>query len=81
MERKIQETKQETKQQEKEQETKQETEQQETKQETEQQEQENQEEDAVSGQGRFSNNDIHRYLRNGSYPVGFSKTDKLVLRK
>ena len=32
-------------------------------------------------QGRFTFNDIHRYLREGCYPDGYTKADKLALRK
>ena len=34
-----------------------------------------------SGEGRFSYSVIHAYLRGGSYPAGFTKADKLALRK
>ena len=39
------------------------------------------ENDAQLEQGRFTFNDIHRYLRDGCYPDGYTKPDKLALRK
>lgn len=40
------------------------------------------EEDQESGlEGRFSYAEIHGYLNSGTYPTGFSKADKLALRK
>ena len=39
------------------------------------------ENDAQLEQGRFTFNDIHRYLRDGCYPDGYTKPDKLSLRK
>ena len=34
-----------------------------------------------SEQGRFTFNNIHRYLRDSYYPDGYTKPDKLALRK
>ena len=39
------------------------------------------ENDAQLEQGWFTVNDIHCYLRDGCYPDGYTKPDKLALRK
>ena len=39
------------------------------------------ENDNQAEQGRFTFNDIHRYLHDGRYPDGYTKSEKLALRK
>ena len=39
------------------------------------------ENDNQAEQGRFTFNDIHRYLHDGRYPDGYTKSERLALRK
>ena len=39
------------------------------------------ENDNQAEQGQFTFNDIHRYLHDGRYPDGYTKSEKLALRK
>ena len=50
----------------------------------EEQHQDNKESQETNGdqqEGRFTYGEIHKYLHSQSYPLGFSKADKLALRK